>query len=84
MDNSMIFKDEYVEEHNDEFKEEHLVFSYKGNELILSRVHSNPEEGEDDMWNETEIEVYSYDGDEPLTYVEEQEIIERCYDGDYE
>ena len=80
----MIFKEEYVEEHNDEFKEEHLVFSYKGNELILSRVHTDPDEDEDDVWNDTEIEIYSYDGDEPLTDEEEEEIINRCFDGDYD
>jgi preprotein translocase subunit Sec63 len=77
----MIFKEEYIEESNEEFIVEHLVFSYNGNELILERTQSEPE---DDMWNNTEVEIYSYDGDEPLTDEEEEEIINRCFDGDYD
>ena len=80
----MIFQEEYVEIHNDEFKEEHLVFLYDGNELILSRVMSDPEEGEEDMWNSTEVEIFEYDGDESLTEEEEAEIIDRCFDGNYD
>lgn len=80
----MIYEDDYVVESNEEIKVEHLVFSYNGNELILIRTHSEPIEGEDDMWGDTEVEVESYDGDEPLTDEEEMEVIDRCFDGDYD
>ena len=84
MENSMIFKEEYIEDVNDEFKVEHLVLLYNGRKLIISRTHSDPEEGEEDMWNYTEVEIFSYDGDNPLTDEEEEVVINRFYDGDYD
>jgi len=80
----MIFEREFEVTLTDEMKVEHLVFTYNDNELIIERTHTEPEEGEEDMWNNTDLEILEYDGDEPLTEEEEEEIIDRCFDGDYD
>ena len=65
----MIFEREFEVTLTDEMKVEHLVFTYNDNELIIERTHTEPEEGEEDMWNNTDLEILEYDGDDMTVFM---------------
>mgnify|MGYP006080374491 FL=1 len=81
----MIWEKDVVVTLVDGYKVEHLVFTYGCGKIIIEKRNSNPIEGKEDMWNNTELKIHAeLFFDRPLMKKEQEEIIDRYLNGNYD
>ena len=79
--NKMIITEETEVESSPDYKIVNIIGTFDGEEFILSRIHSHPVEGQDDLWERTDIEVKKNESSE-----DDNVLVDRYFaaDVDYE
>jgi len=75
----MIITEETEVESPPDYKIDHIIGTYDGEKFILERTYSHPVEGQDDLWDRTDIVVYEYDGDE-----DNNVLVDRYFAADFD
>ena len=77
--NKMIITEETEVESSPDYKIVNIIGTFDGEEFILSRIHSHPVEGQDDLWERTDIEVKKNESSE-----DDNVLVDRYFAADFD